>query len=72
MTERQAQLLIVLVEDQDGAPIVVAGAQGHGKVIFDGNVNLTVTDDDVLLTDFNAVLAQGAVEWMTGVKLEMK
>jgi len=63
---------IVLVEDQDGAPIVVAGTQGHGKVIFDGNVNLTVTDDDVLLTDFNAVLAQGAVEWMTGVKLEKK
>jgi len=62
---------VVLAEDE-GRPVVVAGAAGAGKVIFDGNVNLTERNMDEPLTLFNAVLARGAVEWMTGVRLQAK
>lgn len=56
--------------DQAGDPVVIAGAAGAGKVIFDGNVNLTIKNEDEPLTGFNALLARGAVEWFTGVALK--
>ena len=59
----------VVAADEAGAPVVIAGEAGLGKVIFDGNVNLTASDQDELLTGFNAILAKGAVEWFTGVTL---
>ena len=59
----------VVVEDDQGNPVVVLGTAGKGKVIFDGNVNVDHADKSVALTGFNAVLARGAVEWFTGVKL---
>ncbi|MBN1676369.1 MAG: hypothetical protein JXR37_35320 [Kiritimatiellae bacterium] len=59
----------VIVEDEKGNPVVVVGAAGKGKVIFDGNCNIDHRDKSVALSGFNAVLAQGAVEWFTGVKL---
>ena len=55
-----------------GRPIVIVGESGRGKVVFDGNVNLTRHDRDELLTGFNAILARGAVEWFTGVKLRKR
>jgi hypothetical protein len=63
---------VVIVDDADGDPVVVTGEIGHGRVLFDGNVNLTVKDEDKPLTGFNAHLAKGAVEWFTGVVLEKK
>lgn len=60
---------VVLAEDPDGDPVLVAGEAGAGKVLFDGNVNILPDDSDVKLSGANAVFAQGAVEWMTGVKL---
>jgi hypothetical protein len=39
-------------------------------VFFDGNEDFTKNDRDEVLTGFNAALAQGAVEWFTGVKLQ--
>ena len=62
----------VVMENDDGEPVVVVGTAGLGKVVFDGNVNLTAHDKDELLTGFNAVIARGAVEWFTDVKLEKK
>jgi len=62
----------VIAEDDAGDPVVIAGTAGHGKVIFDGNVNLSAADGDDLLTGFNARLARGAVEWFTGVALEKR
>jgi len=62
----------VVVVGKGGEPIVVVGESGPGKVVFDGNVNLTKYGKDELLTGINAVLAQGAVEWLTGVKLRKK
>jgi len=59
-----------LAVDRDGDPVVGVGEAGSGKVILDGNVNLTKDDRDEVLTGFNAALAQGAVEWFTGVRLE--
>ncbi|OGV46078.1 MAG: hypothetical protein A2017_03960 [Lentisphaerae bacterium GWF2_44_16] len=61
-----------VVVDKDKEPIVVAGTSGYGKVVFDGNVNITKDDKESTLTDFNAAIAKGAVEWMTGVKLKKK
>ena len=63
---------VVLAVDDTGASVVVAGESGKGKVIFDGNVNINDKDKEVPLAGFNAVLARGAVEWFTGVKLEEK
>jgi len=60
---------IVLAEDLDGDPVLVAGESGAGKVLFDGNVNILPDDSEAKLSDANAVFAQGAVEWITGVKL---
>ena len=62
----------MIAEDDAGDPVVIAGTAGHGKVIFDGNVNLSAADGDDLLTGFNARLARGAVEWFTGVALEKR
>ena len=62
----------VIVVDDAGDPVVIVGAAGNGKVVFDGNVNLTAADGDERLTGFNARLARGAVEWFTGVALEEK
>jgi len=59
----------VVVADEKGNPVVVVGTAGKGKVIFDGNCNINHADQSVALTGFNAVLAQGAIEWFTGVKL---
>jgi hypothetical protein len=62
----------VVAVDEAGDPVVVVGEAGAGKVVFDGNVNLTGSDGDELLTGFNARLARGALEWATGVALEEK
>ena len=61
-----------VIVDKDREPVVVAGTSGHGKVIFDGDVNITKDNKESILTDFNAALAKGAVEWMSGVKLKKK
>ena len=58
-----------VVEDMEGDAVVVVGKAGAGKVVFDGNVNLDAKDQDVELVGANAALAQGAVEWIAGVKL---
>jgi Glycosyl hydrolase family 20, domain 2 len=62
----------VVVVDEEGDPVVIVGSVGLGKVIFDGNVNLTSNNEDKPLVQFNAMLAKGAVEWFTGVKLLKK
>ena len=62
----------VVVVDEQGDPVVVVGSVGLGKVVFDGNVNLTHNDHDRPLKQINAVLAKGAVEWFTGVELKKK
>jgi len=59
----------IVAEDERGNPVVVVGTAGKGKVIFDGNVNIDHRDKGVALTGLNAVIARGAVEWFTGVKL---
>ena len=63
---------VVILADQKGKAVVIAGKDGYGKVVFDGNVNLTAKDKDKILMDINAVIAQGAVEWFTGTKLIRK
>jgi hypothetical protein len=60
----------VLAVNEDGDPVVVVGEAGHGKVMFDGNINFTADGQDEPLTGANALLARGAVEWFTGVKLQ--
>ena len=62
----------VVAADEAGNPVVIVGEAGKGKVIFDGNINITERNKDEPLTLFNAVLARGAVEWMTGSKLTEK
>jgi hypothetical protein len=63
---------VTLAVDEMGMPVVVAGELGHGKVIFDGNINIDIYNQEAELSGFNAVLIRGAVEWFTGVKLEEK
>lgn len=59
----------VIAVDKDGDPVIVIGTIGHGKVVFDGTVNLDKAKGDIHLQNLNALIAQGAVEWFTGVKL---
>ena len=59
----------VIAVDGEGQPVVVVGKAGSGKVVFDGNVNLSAHGKDELLAGLNAAIAQGAVEWFTGIKL---
>lgn len=70
ITPRPGPQGVALVADETGTPVVVAGEFGHGKVIFDGNINIDRHDQEAPLTGFNAALTRGAVEWFTGVKLE--
>ena len=72
ITPRVGSKGVVLAADDTGAPVVVAGEAGKGKVVFDGNVNIDNQDKPAVLAGFNAVLARGAVEWFTGIKLEEK
>ncbi len=69
ITPRPGPRGVALAADETGAPVVVAGEFGRGKVIFDGNINIDKHDQEAALTGFNAVLTRGAVEWFTGVKL---
>ncbi len=67
----------VLAVDKDKHPMAVAGEVGLGKVIFDGCLSLssvknTFASEEKMLYGFNAMLAEKAVEWFTGVKLERK
>jgi hypothetical protein len=67
----------VLAVDKDKHPVAVAGKAGLGKVVFDGclsqsSVNNSWASEDKALYGFNAMLAEKAVEWFTGVKLERK
>jgi hypothetical protein len=65
----------VVVADPDGAPVVVVGELGHGKVVFDGSINVASVRDgecafeERCLFGFNAALTRGAIEWFTGVRL---
>lgn len=63
--------------DPDKRTVAVAGKVGLGKVVFDGAISLagkngTYDCEDKELSGFNAMLAEKAVEWFTGVKLEPK
>jgi hypothetical protein len=67
----------IIAVDKDKHPVAVAGKAGLGKVIFDGclstaSVNNSWASEDKKLFGFNAMLAEKAVEWFTGVKLERK
>ncbi len=67
----------VIATNKDAVPICVGGQVGSGKVIFDGSISLasqnnTYNYEEKELFGFNATLAQKAVEWFTGVKLEEK
>ncbi len=72
ITPRPGPHGVALAADETGAPVVVAGEFGRGKVIFDGNINIDNHDQEAALTGFNAVLTRGAVEWFAGVKLVEK
>ncbi|MGI6087781.1 MAG: glycoside hydrolase family 20 zincin-like fold domain-containing protein [Kiritimatiellia bacterium] len=72
ITPRPGPSGVALAADEMGTPVVVAGEFGHGKVIFDGNINIDSHNQETELSGFNAVLVRGAVEWFTGVKLEEK
>ncbi len=68
----------VLVTDDQGRPVVLAGEAGSGKVIFDGSINLASKTEggsgfeERKLFGFNAALTRGAIEWFTGVRLQAK
>jgi hypothetical protein len=67
----------VIATNKDNVPVCVGGQVGAGKVIFDGTISLasqnnTYNFEEKELFGFNARLAQQAVEWFTGVKLEEK
>ncbi len=60
----------VVVENKHGNPVVAVGKYGLGKVIFDGNVNISAGEEpDSGLVGFNAHIARHGVEWFTGVNL---
>ncbi|MCF6175461.1 MAG: glycoside hydrolase family 20 zincin-like fold domain-containing protein [Victivallaceae bacterium] len=66
---------VVLVRDKDGEAVIIAGEYEHGKVVFDGTINLLSDkkeDKDAALQGINKVIARGFVEWATGVKLIRK
>lgn len=67
----------IIVKDKNGEPVVVVGKVDLGKVVFNGSVSLSSVNNsyDAEVKPFyglNAALAEGAVEWMTGVKLNKK
>ncbi len=64
----------VLARSATGEAVAVAGPVGAGKVVCSGTVSVSSVGsgydaEEKLLYGFNAALAQGAVEWFTGLKL---
>ncbi|HRU05256.1 MAG TPA: glycoside hydrolase family 20 zincin-like fold domain-containing protein [Candidatus Brocadiia bacterium] len=67
----------VVAVDKDKHPAAVAGKVGLGKVVFNGgvsvsSVNNTYDAEEKEIYGFNALIAEKAVEWFTGVRLEKK
>ncbi len=64
----------VIARGAAGEALAVAGPAGAGKVVFNGTVSIASVKggydaEEKPLFGFNAALAQGAVEWFTGLKL---
>jgi len=67
----------VIVADAVGDAVVVAGTVGSGKAVFSGTISVSSIGggydaEEKCLYGLNAAIAEGAVEWFAGVKLEKK
>ncbi len=67
----------VAAASADGRPVAVKGAQGLGKVFYNGTVHIeaiagTAAGKPSELSGWNAGLVKQAIEYFTGIKLKVK
>jgi len=67
----------VLAVDKEKRPVAVAGKAGLGKVVFNGGVSVSTVNntwntEEKEIYGFNALIAEKAIEWFTGARLERK